>query len=266
MALAVILGFISMLVLYWVPIAMEDNERSHMNTVKGQFADLKNTVDHQIKTDDRNTTRSTPIELGADGFPMFERESSSQLSLKLNDEFFNFSFEDSGEDIFENSTGNIELRAFNRYYVRQTLIYENGAVVLHQKRGNIVTLEPNFIVDVEGSEVALTATLISLHHDTDDSITGAGQESVSTRLWYTDTWTYTNITSPDKSVNLTIVSRYTEAWEKYYDDTLSNAGLVEGLDYDITSSSNRVTINIENVASFQLSHAFVEAYIGKATT
>jgi hypothetical protein len=114
MGLMVFLAFISLFVLYWVPVMMEDNEAKHMRTVIDQFGDLKKMVDNQIITDNRNITPHSPIKLGADGVPMFERETPSELSLKLSDEFFNLSFQDTGEDIFENTTGSIDLLAFNR--------------------------------------------------------------------------------------------------------------------------------------------------------
>ena len=149
MGLMVFLAFISLFVLYWVPVMMEDNEAKHMRTVIDQFADLKKTIDDQIASDDRNKTPNSPFKLGSDGVPMFERETPGQLSLKLNSEFFNLTFQDTGEDIFENTSGSVHLRAFNRFYVVQEIIYENGAVIIDQKKGDIVKVEPNFIVEKE---------------------------------------------------------------------------------------------------------------------
>jgi hypothetical protein len=245
---------------------MEDNEAKHMRDAIGQFSKLKETVDEQIASDYRNETRDTTIELGGDGVPMFETETPGQLSLLLSNEFFNYSFQDNGQDIYENSSGNIELVSFNRFYVRQTIVYENGAVLIHQKQGDIVKNEPEFNVVKTGNQVNLVTSMISLYHITDDSVSGIGQESVSTRLWYTDRWTYSNITTPDKRVTLTIVSEYSEAWSTYYDNTLINAGLVAGSDYNITSSTGSIQIEIDRVSVFALSHSFMEAYIGRATT
>jgi hypothetical protein len=262
----VFLAFISLFVLYWVPVMMEDNEAKHMRDAIGQFSKLKETIDEQIANDNRNETRDTTIELGADGVPMFERETPGQLSLRLSDEFFNISFEDNGEDVFENSSGSIELITFNRHYVRQTLVYENGAVLIHQKQGDIVKNEPEFFVEKEGNEVRIQTNLISLYHSTDDSVSGIGQESVSTRLWYTDRWTYSNITSTNQQVTFNLVTEYDEAWNTYYDTTLTNAGLVAGSDYNITAGTGTVQIVIDRVSEINLSHAFLEAYIGRGTT
>lgn len=264
MGLMVFLAFISLFVLYWVPVMMEDNEAKHMRDVIDQFSDLKKTVDNQIIKDDRNSSWS-PVKLGADGVPMFERETPSELSLKLSSESFNLTFQDNGEDIYENSSGSVDLLAYNRFYVRQTIIYENGAVLIHQKKGDVVKVEPSFGVEVEGDDVLLSTTLISLFQEKDSNIAGIGLEGVTTRLWYTDTWTYTNITGPNSRVTLNIKSRYTGAWNDFYDAALSNAGLVNGQDYNITSNPGTLQIIIDRVAQVSLNHAFVEAYIGRAT-
>jgi hypothetical protein len=262
----VFLAFISLFVLYWVPVMMEDNEAKHMRDAIGQFSKLKETVDEQIATDNTDETRDTTIELGGDGVPMFERETPGQLSLRLSSEFFNFTFQDNGQDIYENSSGSIDLISYNRFYVRQTLIYESGAIIIHQKQGDIVKNEPEFSVEKVGNEVNLQTTLVSLYHITDGSVAGIGQESVSTRLWYTDRWTYNNITSTNGQVTLTIVSVYSDAWNAYYDSTFTNAGLIAGADYNITSAAGSLQITIDRVSEFSLSHSFVEAYIGRATT
>jgi hypothetical protein len=266
MGLMVFLAFISLFVLYWVPVMMEDNEAKHMRTAIGQFSDLKETIDKQIIDNNRNETRDTTIELGADGVPMFERETPGQLSLRLSSEFFNFTFQDNGQDIYENSSGSVDLISFNRFYVRQTLVFENGAVIIHQKEGDIVKNEPEFSVVKTGTQVNLRATLVSLYHSTDDSVAGIGQESISTSLWYTDRWTYSNITTPNGQVTLSIVSEYSGAWSTYYDSILTNSGLINGDDYNITSTFQRVTVVIDRVSEFSLSHSFMEAYIGRAST
>jgi hypothetical protein len=266
MGLMVFLAFISLFVLYWVPVMMEDNEAKHMRTAIGQFSNLKETIDKQISDDNRNETRDTTIELGADGVPMFERETPGQLSLRLSSEYFNFSFQDNGQDIYENSSGSVDLISYNRFYVRQTLVYENGAVLIHQKQGDIVKNEPEFSMEKTGNQVNLRATLVSLYHSTDDSVAGIGQESVSTRLWYTDRWTYSNITTPNGQVTLSISSEYSDAWSTHYNNVLTNSGLTDGVDYNITSASGSVTIVIDRVSEFALSHSFLEAYIGRSTT
>jgi hypothetical protein len=266
MALMVFLALMSMVVLYWVPVAMEGNEKSHMNEVIQDFSDLRNMVEDMVSSDIRNETRGVTIDLGADGYPMFERETPGQLSLMPSSEWFNFSFSDSGMNVYENSSGSIEYIAYNRFYVRQTLIYENGAMILHQSKGDVIRSEPSFLVEVEGSNVILDATLISLYHETEDSIAGTSSEDIKTRLWYTDRWTYSNIDSPSKRVNMTLVTKFADAWENFYNLSFANAGLTRGIHYDITSTGSGLEIYVENVSRLTLNHAFVEANLGRGAT
>lgn len=265
MGLMVFLAFISLFVLYWVPVMMEDNEARHMRDVIDQFGRLKEKIDNQISLNSKNSTVSL-IKLGADGVPMFERETPSELSLRLSDEFFNLSFQDNGEDLYENTSGSVDLLAYNRFYVRQTVIYENGAILISQKKGDVIRFEPGFDLQVEGDNVKLSMTLISLLHDSDDSVAGISTEGITTRVWYTERWTYNNITSEQGSVKLTIASDYLDAWQKHYYTTLNNSGLISGEDYNITSDSKTVVIVIDRVSELSLSHSFVETYIGKAAT
>ncbi len=265
MGLMVFLAFISLFVLHWVPVMMEDNEHRHMSDVQSQFSDLKKTVDNQILTDERNQTYYSPIKLGADGVPMFEKETPGQLSLRPSTEFFNISFQDTGEEVFENSSGSVDLVVFNRFYIRQSVIYENGAVIISQKKGEVVKVEPNFLVEKEGQNVMITVTMISLYHESEESIGGISPEGVSTRLWYTDRWTYTDITNINQRITLTINSRYADTWDGYYTKVLSNAGLEDGTDFNTTVSSNTLTINIDRVSELTLTHAFFEAYLGRST-
>lgn len=266
LALMVFLALMSMVVLYWVPVAMEGNEKSHMNEVIQEFSDLRNKVEDMVSSDIRNETRGVTIDLGADGYPMFERETPGQLSLMPSSEWFNYSFSDSGKNVYENSSGSIEYIAYNRFYVRQTLIYENGAVILHQSKGDVIRSEPNFVVQKEGNNVFLDATMISLYHETEDSIAGTSSEDIKTRLWYTDRWTYSDIDSPTQRVNLTVVSKYADAWENFYNLSFSNAGLTRGVHYSITTTSDGLDIYVDNVSRLTLNHAFVEAYLGRGVS
>ena len=219
-----------------------------------------------VSSDIRKETRGVTIDLGADGYPMFERETPGQLSLFPSREWFNYSFSDSGKNVYENSSGSIEYIAYNRFYVRQTLVYENGAVVMHQSKGDIIRSEPSFIVEKEGNNVFLDATLVSLYHETEDSIAGTSSEDIKTRLWYTDRWTYSDIDSPTKRVNLTVVSKYAKAWEKFYDQSFANAGLTQGVHYSITTTSDGLEIYVDNVSRLTLNHAFVEANLGRGAS
>ena len=121
-------------------------------------------------------------------------------------------------------------------------------------------------VEKVSGNVTIKVTLITLYHETAESITGIGTEGVNTLLWWRERWTYTNITSSNSSVVFTVTSRYSSAWYNYYNNTLSNANLVVGVDYNITQTSDSLRITINNVERLVLTHAFVYTYIGREAT
>lgn len=267
MALMVILAFMSMIILYWIPAAMEENEAQHMKEVSNQFSQFKETQDDMIRDDYRNTSVDSTFKLGSDGVPPFARETSGQLSLKLYDELFNVSFEDSGESIQEGSSGSLELAGYNRYYVPQTLIYEQGSIILYQSAGAIVKTEPQLEVMKENSgdnNLTIDLMLISLHHTKSQSIQGTGSVTVKTRLWYTESWIYNNITTQFRRITITITSKHAEsAWKSYFEDALPRYNLKEGVDYNLTITAPRtLEVTFDRANCLTLTRAYFEADIG----
>ncbi len=268
MALMVILTFISMITLYWVPAAMEENEAQHMKEVSNQFSQFKETQDDMIREDHRNTSVDSTFKLGSDGVPPFARETSGQLSLKLYDEWFNVTFDDSGESIQECSSGSLELSVYNRYYVPQTLIYEQGSIILYQSAGAIVKAEIQFEVIKEtigDNNLTIDLTLISLHHTKSQSVQSTGTVTVKTKLWHTESWTYNNITTQFGRIKITITSKHAEgAWKSYFKDALPLHELKEGVDYNLTITAPRtVEVTFDRVNSLTLTRAYFEANLGR---
>ena len=82
MALLVFLTFLSLIVNQYVPVWMKDSEAAHMAGAFGQFGSFKGNVDLQMLAaqmahDSGNhfipITTFTPITLGVDGIPIFDR-------------------------------------------------------------------------------------------------------------------------------------------------------------------------------------------------
>lgn len=283
MALMVILAFMSMILLYWVPAAMEANEDEHMKDVSNQFSQFKETLDDMIRTDYRNRTVDSTFKLGSDGVPPFARETSGQLALQpyeendpLNNHHFQLIFNDSGEMLIENSSGYLELEAYNRYFVFQRYTYEQGAIVLYQTQGTVVKTGPDLKITKENTgqqDLTLSITLITLLHDTGQSITGTGKETVKAELWYKDEWTYNNITSINRQINLQILSEYaTTAWWEYFNDTLPSFNLTYGTDYvyggqiynpGSSSEYRSLSIGFNRIKSLTIRHAYFWVAIGK---
>jgi hypothetical protein len=267
MALMVILAFISIITLYWIPAAMEENEDNHMKDVSNQFSEFKETLDDSIRTDFRNISVYSTFKLGSEGMPPLADPTSGRLTHEQYDEEFAVEFQDSGENIHENASGHLELAVDNRYFTPQTYIYEQGAILLHQPNGAIMKTGPQLKVTKEqgaNNELKIELTLISLHSSSSKSVQGTGSETVKTTLWYTEFWSYKNITSPNKMISLTITSRYSDTvWKGYLKETLSSQGLKDGTDYSLTSSApSTLELTFYNVSELKLKHSYFAMSIG----
>jgi hypothetical protein len=231
MALLVFLTFMSLIVDQYVPVWMKDAESAHMNEAFGQFGSMKNNIDNQVlacqvarfagETCMRVTTFS-PITLGVDGVPLFSSPTAGDLQMKpwegnvsvaFSYQAGNYSFE-----VNETSSGRIDLHVYNRYFVQQRIVYENGAVLVYQLDGQFVGVAPHFIVDNRSDYIELSLSQITLLGSGASS--GVSTEGAQTRLTNTESERYTNLST---DFNITLNTNYEVAWYHFYNDTLFEA-------------------------------------------
>jgi len=294
MTLLVFLTFLGMFTNQFLPVWMNDNESSHMSEVIGQFATLKSSVDISISNYANSLVAPSPIfipvTLSAPGIPVFAASTAGILTLTPHainmrpmfsvlytykpavgaDRQLNAS-NDGG------SGGSLQLYCPNRYYVEETLIYENGAVILNQSDGEFVIAGPQFMVKNVGSggtpSIVVMLTQITVQGQ-NKTVGGTGSKGVNANLQFADSTEYDN--SAGSSLVFTIVSQHGTAWANYFNSTLGGAGLAYGNGKDYTISkvlqsfpSNpsmnyyTVTVTILNVKVFDHTHANVNLNIGE---
>jgi hypothetical protein len=231
MALLVFLTFMSLIVDQYVPVWMKDAESAHMNEAFGQFGDLKNNVDMQVlacqvariagQTCMRSTT-FTPITLGVDGVPLFSSPTAGELQMNPweGNVSVAFAYQAGNFTLNVNSTssGTVDLNVFNRYYVPQRVIYENGAVLVYQIDGQLVGIAPHFIIENRTEYMEISLSQVTLFGS--GGASGVSTEGSHTRLINAETERYTNLTS---DFNITLNTDYEVAWFNYYNDTLFEA-------------------------------------------
>src|SRR5437867_83519 len=170
MALLVFLTFMSLIVNQYVPVWMKDSEAAHMAGAFGQFGSFKGAVDLQMLASQMTQnaglhyvpiTTFTPVTLGVDGVPIFSSPTIGDLRSIPSDDpstaavegapfttQLTYNIRGVPTRVNESSAGQITLDVFNRYYIRQSIIYENGAVIRWQGDGQTVRVFPTFEVDV----------------------------------------------------------------------------------------------------------------------
>ncbi len=301
MALMVFLAFLSMFTNQYIPVWMEENESAHMIIAYGQFSNLKQSIDMQILVGiihgSSPVSIYTPITLGASGVPIFAAPTAGYLGAYNSISYDNVSFSFNMNNVsvpmiydfrspLDTSTlgGTILLEAPNRYYVAQTLAYENDAIILKQADGEHMKSDPQLIVHRSGNDFDISYTQVDLRGD-DSRYVGFGTRGIQTTLGAVSSMTYNTITKVNETnhnVNFYInhTTRYKNAWYTSFNNTLSSAGMSWGSDFSlhdyfietINISSDplhpfatvSLRINPDSISRFTLTTAHIELVTSEA--
>jgi len=198
MALLIFLSILSLITQQYVPVWMEDNEAYHMDEVKGQFADLKSGIDSMVINERTDYPLYSSINLGTAGIPLFAGSSPGRLTFSPRwggeEKGMSLNFTDGDELVsFSDSTGNISYHAINREFEDQSLIYEQGGIILEQSDGEIMRAKPHFsIEEIDDGESEVSITMIHLTGSSRD-VAGTSRVGITTELVSTFSHTYFDI-------------------------------------------------------------------------
>jgi hypothetical protein len=255
LSLMVFLTFLGMFTNQYVPIWMKDNENKHMNQVIGEFSNMKSAIDLQVLSSNTQVATApiySPIQLHADGVPIFASPTIGELGfigMNPNSEpnvSFTYVYYAGGYHKLTAGGGTltggmIEFVAPNRYFVQQTVTYENGAIILNQSNGEVVLSGISVKITPSGSSNQVLLTHTSLIGD-DKTIGGFGTKSITTSLDYSSYMDLNNSNSASDNNTLTIVinSEHGYAWRNYFSALLTNSG-VNTTAFTVTMSAAKVT-------------------------
>ena len=226
MALLVFLSLMALITNSYVPAWMMDNEREHMNQVIDQFGGLKGKVDGMVV---QWTIRGSPsgpmyapISLGSAGVPLFASptigilktvpggSSTSAIQMEFN----------AGDDQTINGGGKVELYCPNRYYVQQTLTYENGALIMSQEDGQTLLAYPGLSISKTSSNVNVQFTQVDLVGQ-GMTISGSHSVGLNVEMHYAGTQTF----AVNGNWKLTLTTEHGQAWEAYLNDLFVQQGM-----------------------------------------
>ncbi len=282
LALIVFLSILGIFTNHYVPSMMASNEHQHDNTVISQLSEFKQSVDNMMmySTSSHSSTLSsyTPVTLGSSGVPMFAVGTQGQMNVipqsgstipyftvTLNYRISGIN----GNSIYHLSSasgGGIVVNMPNRYYVQQSVLYENDAVILGQSNGELMIADPGFSITTQGG-LHVNILQVSIATPTTANMTYSGTNTVamsSSLLSFTRN-SYTPYPLPgaaSTNVNLTIGTPFPYAWTSFFNSTFALAGLSSGLNYTLTvsgSSSQLYTVNLslKGVSSLILTNTIV---------
>ncbi len=295
MSLMVFLTFMGLFTNQILPVWMSDNESTHMSEVIGQFANLKSSIDVSISNYANSLVAPTPLfvplTLGSAGIPVFAAPTAGVLILNpggiSSRPSFNVTYQyqtpgkpagslNSSND--GGSGGLLKLYCPNRYYVEETIIYENGAIILNQSDGEFIVAGPQFLVKNVGTvtspHIVVMLTQINILGN-NKTVGGTGSKGVNANLQFANSQEYVNDVNPAGStLTFTIVTQHGVAWQNFFNASLNKiTGMAYGSTYTISSvlktfqnpSQNYyiVTVSISHVFVFDHTRADVSIDIGE---
>jgi hypothetical protein len=242
MALLVFLAFMAMITNSYVPAWMLDNERAHMNEVIDQFGQLKGKVDSMVVEMNVKGTSVTkmyaPIALGSAGVPLFAVPTAGILRYNPmgsgttgTQVEFNYTANSASQHmLITGGGGKVELEVPNRYYVQQTVAYENGAIVVKQGDNSTIRAYPGLTMYYTGSDASRTVHIGYTEIDmigTNESIAGSDAAGLNIELVNIYAQSYT---VSDGVCRISFITVYDQAWKDYIADMMVDTGI----DYTIS--------------------------------
>ena len=247
---------ISIIQTVYVPEWMNQREADHMDEVADQFANLKYALDIQSAIE-QDIPVSTPITLGSKELAFFSSVRAFGSLEVLSDEC---SIVVNDSDSFSYPIGVIKYSSANVYFIDQSYIYEAGAVILWQSRGNVMHANPLFSVSND-ADVNISFTIINiLGVGGKTSVSGYGTYQIQTSFLSSSNDTVYN------AQNITITTDYSDSWKTFFNSTLVNSGLTYGTDNDFwindTTGGIKVVFSESITVNLSLQMIEIRAQIG----
>jgi len=223
----------------YVPIWMEQKEAEHMEDIANQFSMLKYAIDTQLITE-KAIPISTSIKLGSKEMPFFS-SSRSFGSLDILSDQFSLSV-CSDTNTYSYSFGTIKYSSKNSYFLDQSYIYEGGAIIMDQIKGNIMAICPSFSVELDPYtyEINISCNIANISRVKEKtSVSGYGTYPLKTE--FSNSLPPVIITGVN---NLTINTKYPNAWENFFNRTITESEDLEyGIHFSISKNSNSLKVD-----------------------
>lgn len=209
--------------LTYIPELMKNREAQHMDVVMNQFFQLKMAIDmHTVSRS--NYTITVPITLGSRELPYFVTARAIG-SISVVDGAFKISVENS-TGYTNISLGVIKYEAKNAYYVQQTYILENGAIILSQDNDlDSMLSPPTLSVNENANQINLNILVVNITgyaNRTEES--GIDTTCIRTNFSSFSSIDITGVT------NLTLFTSYPEPWYRYLNYSIDNVDLTKTSD------------------------------------
>lgn len=216
----------------YVPTWMEQKESEHMGDLANQFGQLKFSIDTLSVIEKQNSKISTPITLGSAEIPFLQTmRSYGSLNILPND--CRIEIIDDNNISVTHILGLIKYTSDNSYYLEQSYIYENGALILNQLSSELMTVDPSISII---NEEDISFEIIKLKVvGKKSSASGFGTYPIQVKFLNSKINYINNVK------NISFITENKHAWSKFFEDLLSESTL----DFSISNTENddRIIIN-----------------------
>ncbi len=234
--IGLVISAISLVQSVFVPQWMNDKEAEHMEDVSKQFSQLKFAVDTLIISENSISSINCPLTLGSKEMPfLFSTRSYGDLEILSNSYGIDIDyFTGSGTERnnYSFNLNSLSYTSHNSYYINQNYIFENGAVILNQDKGNTTRVYPNIDFVNDASTPTIVMNSINFKEVGGKTVaSGYGTYPIQIKYSDNDYFEFYNVK------NITIYNSYLDAWEKFFNSTLSK--------------SEHISFKIEHISSPQ---------------
>ena len=266
--LGILFSVFSVVHLGYYPEWKADEEHSHMATVFEDMTELKSKIDRTsiaLMSDPNSSvpkmTMNIPLHIGSWKMPL-AGPTMFTGSVSLNTDRCKMTIipENDSDKAKVINCGTIAYHSNNKCYVDQTFKYENGALILAQKEQSVMKLYPSIRVSEVSSgnysflinAVEIQGLADTLSSNSDSSI--YLEDCAFVPLYDSDD--YGNV----DSFVLTIDTDHSDAWETYFNEMLTGAGLEKNDDYTLIIENDHLSFSFPEDGS---SNRLERLYVGK---
>lgn len=254
--IGLLVSVVSLIQYNYVPKWMEEKEAEHMDTVLNQFSQLKFAIDSQSASNQINTPIATSITLGSKELPyLMSMRSYGRLEIISNACTITITSKTANTTTIH--LGIIKYTSANAYYIpeeKQAYVYEAGAIITSQTKGNSISIKPSF-KPVKNDNKTIIFSVVNII-GAGEKISFGGYDTVPIQTEFVINETHLDYSFPltfgeDEGVkNISIDTSYPIAWSVFLNSSLKAEKYNYGDDFTIASTDDNVTIEFEENPSY----------------
>lgn len=244
--LGLVFTIVSVVRLEYVPEWKDDAEQDHTYDIWDDMAGVKESIDmlSRLMESSNYSTNSfsatVPFNIGGGEIPIFE-SSKSNGRLEINTERCKITVKpyttNQTVDPYFFECNGISCCSGNRQYPNQIFRYENGALILADGKSSIMKLFPTFTIEeneTKKSNYSVSIRAVELLGKP-NSVSSNTLTPLRLTGWEATT-RYDSSRDNNTSVeafDVTIATKYPDAWYVYFNEIAQDKGLKNGIDYTV---------------------------------